>query len=199
VRTSVKNHVETVYTIKAPAEEDRVVVIEHPRMGADYKIIEPDPKDVEVTDKYYRLRVAVKAAETKPVKIVLESTLWQSVSITDLSVEQLTAYAAEGSALEPAAKKAFAEISALRQALDDLDQKISAVDEQKENIFQDQERVRENLKSLTVKSAVQEKYLSKLNEQEDDVSKLDQQKQALSDQRHTTANELDKKIAELSF
>ena len=199
VRTSVKNHVETVYTIKAPAEEDRVVVIEHPRMGADYKIVEPDPKDVEVTDKYYRLKVAVKAGETRPVKIVLESTLWQSVNITDMPIEQLTAYGAVGSALGPAAKKSFAEIAVLRTALDDIDQKISAVDEQKENIFQDQERVRENLKSLDAKSAVQQKYLDKLNEQEDEVSKLDKEKQTLSDQRQSKSTELDKKIAALSF
>ncbi len=142
IRTSVKSHAETTYTIKAPAEEDRVVVIEHPRMGADYKVIEPDPKDVEVTDKYYRLKVAVKAGETKPVKIVLENQLWQSYSIGELTVEQLTAYASTRGTLDAAVRKQFGEIATLREALDDLDQKIAAVDEKKETIFQDQERVR---------------------------------------------------------
>ena len=198
IRTAVKNHVETVYTIKAPAEEDRVVIIEHPRMGADYKIVEPDPKDIEVTDRYYRLKVAVKAGETKPVKIVLESLLWQSFSIMDMPLERLAAYASTGS-LSPAAQQAFAELAQLRQALDELDRKISAVDEKKQVLFSDQERVRENLKSLDSKSAVQQKYLDKLNVQEDEVSKLDQERQALSEQRQAKATELDKKIATMSF
>ena len=198
IRTAVKNHVETVYTIKAPAQEDRVVIIEHPRMGADYKIVEPDPKDIEVTDRYYRLKVAVKAGETKPVKIVLESQLWQSFSIMDMPLERLAAYASTGS-LSPAAQQAFAELAQLRQALDEVDQKISAVDQKKEILFRDQERVRENLKSLDSKSAVQQKYLDKLNVQEDEVSKLDQERQVLSEQRQAKAAELDRKIAGISF
>ena len=199
IRTAVNSRAETVYTIKAPAEEDRVVVIEHPRKGADYKVVEPDPKDVEVTDTHYRIKTAVKAGETKELHVVLESQLWQSYSIVDMPVDQLLAYASTRGTLTPAVRKAFTELADLRRALDETDQKIADVDEKKENIFQDQERVRENLKSLNTKSEVQQKYLDKLNVQEDQVSKLDQQKQALTDQRLAKLSELQKKIAQLNF
>ncbi len=46
---------------------------------------------------------------------------------------------------------------------------------------------------------MQDKYLSKLNEQEDEVSKLDAEKQGLEDKRQAKAAELNQKIAALSF
>ena len=199
IRTSLKQRAETVYTIKAPAKEDRVVVIEHPRMGGDYKVVEPDPKDVEVTDTHYRIKVAVKAGETKPLRVVLENQLWQSYSIENLPVEQLTAYATGRGTLSADVRKTFAELAELRRAVDAFDQKLATVEEQRETLFQDQERVRENLKSLNGKSEVQQKYLDKLNAQEDKVGRLDQQKEALSEQRQGKFAELQKKIAELSF
>jgi hypothetical protein len=199
IHTSVNSRNETVYTIKAPAEEDRVVVIEHPRAGGDFKLVEPDPKGVEVTDSKYRMKVAVKAGETGQLRVVLENQLWQSYSIGDLSAEQLVSYATNRGSLEPEVRKAFESLAAMRRAVDALDQKIAAIDAKKENIFQDQERVRENLKSLNVKSEVQQKYLDKLNAQEDQVSKLDQEKQKLMDEREAREAELQKAIAALNF
>lgn len=197
-RTAMKNVMETTYTIKAPAEEDRTVVIEHPRLGADYRIVEPDPKSVEVTDTHYRLKVSIKAGETKTVKLVLENQFWQSLSIESFSVDQFMAYAANRT-LKPEVQKAFAELAELRRALDEVERKMASIEERKQVIFQDQERVRENLKSLSVKSEVQQKYLDKLNAQEDQVSKLDDEHAKLQNERDARRAELQKKIAALSF
>ena len=138
IRTALKNRAETVYTVKAPAQEDRIVIIEHPRLGGDYKLIEPDPKDVEVTATHYRIRVPVKAGETKPVTVVLESQLWQSYNIETLPVEQLTAYAGTRGSLTAETRKVFAELAELRRDMDAIDQKIAHIEEQRETIFQDQ-------------------------------------------------------------
>src|SRR6185369_8963063 len=113
-----------------------------------------------------------------------------SYTISDLQAEQLAAYASGQTALSPEARKAFEEIAAQRRALDDLDRKIAAVEEQRQVIFQDQARVRENLKSIGVKSDVQQKYLDKLNAQEDEVAKLDKQKQSLSEKRQAKLSAL---------
>ncbi|MCE9506904.1 MAG: DUF4139 domain-containing protein [Alphaproteobacteria bacterium] len=198
IKTAVKNRAETTYTIKAPAREDRTVIIEHPRSG-DYRLVEPDPQAVEVTETHYRIKTTVKAGETKPLHVVLESQVWQSYSIDTLSAEQLDAYAGGYGSLKPETRKQFEDIAVLRRELDETDQKISAVEEQRQAIFQDQGRVRENLKSLGVKSEVQQKYLDKLNAQEDQVAQLDKQKQALSEQRREKLEALQEKIAALKF
>ena len=49
------------------AQEDRTVVLEHPKAGGDYKLVSPDPSAVEADDAHYRIRVELKAGETKTV------------------------------------------------------------------------------------------------------------------------------------
>lgn len=198
IRTALKNVNETVYTVKAPAAEARTVVIEHPRIGADYKLVEPDPKGVEVTDTHYRFKLALKPGETKTLKVVLENQFWQSFGVSDLSAEQLAVYAGQKTLSEPV-RKALNEVAEARRAVEDVDQKIADLDDKKQGIFDDQERVRENLKSLEGKSEVQQKYLDKLNAQEDEVGKLDQERAALSAQRGALMEALSKKLAALQF
>ena len=198
VRTSVKNRSETTYTVKAPPKESRVVVIEHPKMY-DYKIVTPDPKDVEVTDTHYRVKVSVKAGETKTFPVVLENTSWQSYGIDGMPADQLMAYATSRGKLSQETRKAFEALAEMRRSMDEVDAKIWAVEQQRQTIFQDQERVRENLKSLSGKSEIQSKYLDKLSEQEDQIGALDKQKTELSRERQKLQARLQDMIADLKF
>ncbi|MBU6476012.1 MAG: hypothetical protein KGQ70_08605, partial [Alphaproteobacteria bacterium] len=199
VREAAEYRMETDYTVKAPQDAPRTVIIEQPRLGGDYKLVEPDPKTVGMTANDYRIALSLKAGETKTLRVVLEDQVWQSYSISDMPADRLMAYASGNGALSSSARKAFAEIAGLRRALDDFDQKIAAAKSDRQTIFQDQARIRENLKSLTGKSAVQQRYLDELNVQEDSISKLTRRIQDLSSQRQAKQDELQKKIAALSF
>lgn len=198
MKTAVTSRLETVYTIKAPEKEDRTVVIEQPRMG-DYKIISPDAKEVEMTETHYRLRVPVKAGEEKTFTVVMEQQGFQSYAITGFSTSQLAAYATKQGELDAKARKAFAELAAVRRKMDDLDRQRRELDRQRSTIFQDQERVRENLRSLSGSSDVQQRYLRKLNEQEDQISKIDAARDDLAAQRARLETDLNKKISEMSI
>ncbi len=198
MNTAVKNVAETVYTIKAPAQEDRLVVIEHPKMY-NYEIVSPDPKDVEVTADRYRLRVAVKAGEKKTLPVRLESQIWQSVGIDSLPAEDLLAYATSRGRLDPAMRRVFEKLAGIRREMDGLDQQIRMLEQERRTIFQDQERVRENLKSLAGKSDVQQKYLEKLNDQEDRIATIDKEANRLAVRRREKQAELQKEIAGMAF
>lgn len=198
MRTAMTTRYETAYTIKAPEKEERTVVIEHPRMG-DYQIVSPDPKEVEVTDTHYRIRVPVKAGEKKTLNVVLEHQGWQSYTIASFSTGQLAAYASDRGQLDSGARKAFARMAEVRRNMDDIDRKAAELQRQRETIFQDQQRVRENLRSLTGTSDVQQRYLRKLNEQEDQISQIDTQRDELAAKRQKLEGDLNKLIAELSF
>jgi hypothetical protein len=50
-----------------------------------------------------------------------------------------------------------------------------------------------------VKSEVQQKYLDKLNAQEDEVGKLEHEKDTLNQQKEAKEEELKRMIAELNF
>lgn len=198
MRTAMTTRYETIYTIKAPEKEERTVVIEHPRMG-DYQIVSPDPKEVEVTDSHYRIRVPVKAGEKKTLNVVLEHQGWQSYTIASFSTPQLAAYATDRGQLDASTRKAFARMAEVRRNMDDIDRKSAELERQRSTIFQDQQRVRENLRSLTGTSDVQQRYLSKLNEQEDLISKIDAQRDEMAAKRQKLESDLNKLIAELSF
>lgn len=197
MRISFRSRNETDYTVKAPEKEGRVVILEHPRMGADYQIVTPDPKDVEVTADHYRVRVELKAGEKKVVPVVLENQMWQSYSLSGMGTEQLAAYATTQGKLDADTRKVFQKLADKRREMDTLDQRGYALDNERQNIFSDQQRVRENLKSLTAKSEVQQKYLDKLNDQEDQIEKIDKEKQKIAEERQERQKELSAMIAEI--
>lgn len=199
MRVAVNTRATTVYTIKAPAKEDRTIIIEHPKRYG-YDIVSPDPKGVEVSANHYRIKVKVKAGETKVVPVVLENKGWQSYMLSGMSAGQLAAYAsAQGGRLDGSTRSAFEELAAKRREVDALDEKIAGVERMRQAIIQDQERVRENLQSLTEKSNVKEKYLDKLNTQEDQLEKLDAEKEKLSAARQEKQGELADMIADIKL
>lgn len=198
LRTAMKTRSETTYTVKAPPKEDRVVILEHPRQG-DHELVKPDPKSVEVTQGRYRIRVAVKAGESAVVPVVLERTLWQSYGISGMDVGTLLAYADGKGELDADTRKVFTKLADIRREMDAIDQQIYARENERQTIFSDQERVRQNLESLSGKSDLQQKYLSKMNEQEDRIVALDKEVQNLRRQREAKEAELSRAAAGISF
>jgi hypothetical protein len=198
LRISMRTRAETDYTVKAPEKEDRVVILEHPRMG-DYQLVTPDPKDVEVTPDHYRIRVELKAGAKKTVPVVLETQTWQTYALTDMGTEQLTAYATTQGRLSAEDRKIFAKLADKRREIDAIDQKNARLDTERQRLFQDQQRVRENLRVLSGRSELQQKYLDKFNSQEDRIDKIDAEKQSLADGRQQKQDELNKMIADINI
>lgn len=198
MRIAYKSRMETVYTVKAPEKEDRTVVIEHPRNNG-YDLVAPKAKDTEMTDTHYRLRLPVKAGQTEKLSVVMEREDYNSSSIINMSHGQLVAFATSRGDLDKSARRAFAKLADARRAMDDVDQKVRELERQRTVIFQDQERVRNNLRSLSGTSDIQQKYLRKLNEQEDEVTKIDEMRQKLAALRTQKQKELEDLIADMSF
>ena len=87
----------------------------------------------------------------------------------------------------------------MRRELDAIDQQGYALDNERNTIFNDQSRVRENLKSLSGKSDVQEKYLKKLEEQEDRIQQIDEEKEKLAGNRQKKMDEMQEVIKDMKF
>lgn len=194
INTSVVSRAETRYTVRAPAKEDRLVILEHPRMH-NYKLISPNPEEAEATETHYRLRLPVKAGESATLDVVLESQLWQSHGIDSLPAGRLEAYASSAGQLDEGTRKTFRRLAALRREIDAIDARTAEADRRRAAIFEDQARVRENLKSLSGKSGVQKTYLEKLEQQEEEIARLDKQKNDLARTRAEKMESLQEIIA----
>ena len=182
MKTSVKFRMETDYTIKAPEGESRTVMIEQPRMGG-YEIKTPDPKSVEVTATHYRIKVPVTAGKTQKTKVVLEQDSWQQYEIQYLATADFQAFATTRGNLTEKQRKVFEKLAELRTAVDVVDQKIQQAENEKQQIFNDQQRLRQNIESLDGKSDIKERYMDKLGEQEDSLEKIAKEREKLDRER----------------
>ena len=169
LQSAVRYINETVYTLKAPAEENRKVVIEHPRMN-DYKLAD----DIEVTKTHYRIPVDLKAGETVTHKARLIRTAWESVHIQSMSSRDILALVSSNNEISADTRKTLEELAKIRRLASAIEQKMQDAERQKQEIYRSQDRLRENIKVLAGSSDLKDRYLSELNAQEDELEDLEE-------------------------
>jgi hypothetical protein len=157
----------TVYRIKAPAHEDREVLIEHPRQK-DWKIVEPDPEDVELTDVHYRIRRKIDAGKQENVTVRLTMPRTEIVALSDQDKESYLAHAENGE-LKDELRNALREMARLRDAVDRHERRMQELESERTRIHQEQQRIRENLNRIPRDADLYGRYLVKLNVQEDRI------------------------------
>jgi len=198
MRTAIKYRAETDYTIKAPAAEGRTVLIEHQRMP-DYKLISPDPKEAEVTATHYRLKTKVKAGEAVNMKVVLERDGYQSVRIANLSAGQLSSYAAGRGKLDKKTRAFFAKLAEMRTALHNDQEELNNLNRRRQEAFQNQRRLRENIQSLSGNPSSQKRYLERLDAEENLLEKLEKQIDGVTDRVQKKQEEMDAFILQINI
>ncbi|WP_437874334.1 DUF4139 domain-containing protein [Sorangium sp. So ce513] len=159
----------TEYTIVGAAREPRVVVVEHPRIPG-WELAEP-AEGVETTSDRYRIRREVAAGETARLTVVLEQPISHTVALTSLTSEQIQVYLSSREMPE-AVRAVFARLAELRAAVAERQRALAALEAQLATLREEQERVRQNLKVVPGGSALQERYLRALSEQEDRIAAL---------------------------
>jgi len=161
------------YTVRNENTDTRQVIIEHPiRNGM--KLLADSPKPAESTSSAYRFRLTVEPKKTASLTINEQQPSIATYHITNLTSDQITLFVQQGS-INPETEKALRAIMSQKSTVAALAANIESRQNEINSIFEDQERVRENLKSL--KSTVEEKglalrYTRQLNQQEDQVQKL---------------------------
>src|SRR5207249_8326599 len=99
-------------------------------------------------------------------------------------------------------EEALRRILAQKGVVSELEDQQSAREEEMKKIFDDQERLRENLKALKGSSEEKmlvQRYTQQLNEQETRLEKLRQEKGRLESKQEKAQEALDKMIEDLSF
>jgi hypothetical protein len=154
----------TTYRIKTLPGEARDIVIEHPREPG-WTLVEPEGLERSATATDYRIPVAAKAGEETMVRVVLELTQWRQVGLVDLDLDQLASYAQSGE-IDEAVRKALTELAALRREITLARQAIDELDLARGRVFEDQERIRQNLYEVPQGSDLERDYLERLADQE---------------------------------
>jgi hypothetical protein len=182
-KASIVDRRTTVYTIKGAAKEDRRVVVEHPR-SAGWQLVTPESKGVDMTDTAFRIPFDVKAGATIKQTVTTEWPREEERQLVDLGLDLVLAYASNDG-LTPAQRRAFERMGEIKRAIEGLDRQIENAMAARDRVFEEQERIRENIKAVPPGSDLQSRYLRSMNALEDqaethkrNIDRLDRERTA---------------------
>jgi hypothetical protein len=188
------------YTVRNEDVLSRDVVIEHP-VRAGMKFATGSPQPVESTASFHRFRVTAEPKKTTTLKIEEFQPQTVTYELTNLSDDQIALFVRQHS-IDAEMEKALRRILQQKNGVAGFDQQIEARRKEISSIFDDQQRVRENLKALKGSSEEKElaqRYTRQLNQQEDQVQALRNEVTQLQHKRDQAKAELDRAIQELSL
>lgn len=164
------------YGAENKSDRDKRLVIEHP-VRPGWKLTDT-PKPAETTEKVYRFEEAVTAG--KPAKLVVkeESVISQQVSLLGLNLDDALAYSRMGEISGPV-RDALSKAAGLKQAAAETQRQIADREARAAAITAEQERIRENLKTVDRTGAYATRLLKKLDDQESQLEKLRAEADAL--------------------
>ncbi|HTW23021.1 MAG TPA: hypothetical protein VMD78_05445, partial [Candidatus Baltobacteraceae bacterium] len=191
---------ETIYTVRDDDTTPRTLLIEHP-VRSGWGLANDCPKPAETASDVYRFRLSVEPKSTATLAVRESKPLATNFALTDLSDDQIKLFVRQRS-ITPEVEAALRKILEQKQRVDDLSTQISDQDDQKQAIYDDQQRLRENLKALKgspEERALTQRYTQQLADQETQLDTLKHQAADLEAKHDQAQGDLDKMIEDLSL
>lgn len=149
---------ETVYVVRGPMDDERTVLIEHPKRGG-WEFMSPDLAGESGTD--YRLKIKVGKGETHEVKATYSRSGGESYQLVNLGADDLAQWSA--SSLDPVIKDKLRELSKAKRDQFETQRLLDRAVDEHNALQASQERTRENLKVIPAGTDKQKEYVEKLS------------------------------------
>lgn len=159
------------YRVRGPAKEPRQLVIVQRRLPA-WTLVKPDPKGVELSEGNYRITFQLPGGDqTQTFEVVQEQTQQQELRLVDGSADQIRVYA-RSSEFDAKTRDALIRVLHLQAAVGDAQRKVTQADAARQQIVQEQARLRDNLARVPANSDLQRRYLATLDKQETELEAI---------------------------
>jgi len=191
---------ETTYTVRDDDITPRTILIEHP-LRPGWLLSEDSPQPDEATSAVYRFRVSVEPKATKTLIVRERKPLETTYELTNLDSDKIALLLRQKS-INSEIEAAFRKIVEQKNRVAALEDEISRRDDETKKIYDDQARLRENLKALkgsTEERALTQRYTKQLDDQESSLETLQQESADLQQKHDQAQGELDKMIESLSL
>lgn len=193
---TVQSRQTVTYTIRNGDEKRaRTLYIEHPR-DDNWNLVTPAKPD-DQTQTHLRFIAEVGAGKTQDVSIATERVFFQSFGVLDMDVPTAIAHRQNGRISE-AVLGALRRAADLQAAVNETERRIRALNEQTAAIGSEQTRIRENLSRLGQGSALADRYISKLNDQETELEDIANRRTEAQSQLEQQRRDLNNYIRGLS-
>ena len=170
--TSFKMVEGLTYTIRNLDSEPKIVFIEHPiRQGWN---LAAKMKATETTPNLYRFRVEVPANATKKFAVEEEYPISETISINNLDSNRISILLSQ-QVVDASLKGTLERLAGLKDDLNELTRRIASKQEEVNEIFRDQDRIRRSLQTvrgIPGQAAQLQRWLNKLNTQEGQLEAL---------------------------
>ncbi len=160
---------EKVYNLKNRSGQDRTVLIEHP-YRPEFALVEPK-KPTERSRDVYRFQVEVPPGKGATQAVIEERTVQQTVAINNLDDQTMRFFVSQSVISEPV-KAALQKATVLKGKLAATQREIQQHERRLNDIRQDQDRLRKNLKELPPTSEAYKRYVKKFDDQETEIEQL---------------------------
>ncbi|HMO25912.1 MAG TPA: hypothetical protein PKB10_06545, partial [Tepidisphaeraceae bacterium] len=185
------------YAFENKSPTNKTIVVEHGRFGGDWTLVDT-PEPFEKTDDVYRFKLPVEANKTNEIAITQQIVQSEGFAILNADVGQLQFYSRQG-AIPQNVRDALIEAMNRKVALVEVERKINEVDRQLQSITQEQTRIRENVRTINDRNdAYYNRLLKKLDEQESQIEKLQQDRAKLVAEREQKQAELENYLQNLN-
>jgi hypothetical protein len=184
------------YRFKNSADEGRALILAHPRH--DGWELKDTPAPIERTPEQVRFRLALPAAKETSFTVSEVRTDDEAFVLADLEPDALLGYANTGS-IPPKVRAALQQAAALKTQLNQLLAQREQRKQELAGITADQNRLRENLRTVQQNTPYGQRLLTKLNEQETKVEALQTESDRLQADADAKRRELAVYVAQLSL
>jgi hypothetical protein len=188
------------YTIRNEDSSPRTLIVEHPfRPGwtLSKETLHPE----ETTASNYRFRVAVGPRQSTTLEIKETYPMQTQVALSNITSDEVTLLLRNGD-ITPEIERALRTILDQKDQVADLKDQEQSRDSEIAGIYNDQTRLRENLKALKgtpEEKALTQRYTQQLSDQETRLEKLRSEKQDLAAKRAAAQEQLNKMVEELAM
>jgi hypothetical protein len=199
IQTS-ETHQETSYTIRNDDITPRSVLIEHP-LQPGWQLSEQTPKPEETTSSAYRFRQAVDPKATVKFTVLESRPIETRYDLTNLTNDQIILFERQKS-INPEVEAALKKIIEQKGQVAALDAQISAKNAETKKIYDDQSRIRENLKALKgtpEERALTQRYIQQLADQETRLEAIQRETADLTSKREQAQAILDAMVNSLTL
>jgi hypothetical protein len=191
---------ETTYTVHDDDATQRTVLIEHPLLNG-WILSTNTPRPDETTSSSYRFKVPVNAKDSATLVVRESKPVATNYQIGGIDEDQLKLFISQKS-INPEVEAAFRKIIEQKAKVAALEDESTKRDDESKAIYDDQQRIRENLKALKgspEERALTQRYTKQLDDQENRLQALQRESDDLTKQHDEAQAELDRMIGSLTL
>ncbi|WP_164017729.1 hypothetical protein [Pyxidicoccus trucidator] len=189
----------TKYLVRNKATRPQVLYVEHPRTG--WELMKDAPEPAETTEGFWRFKREL-APTAQDELVVVERTRGQrQYLISNVGLDEVT-YFVSSRYIDRQVADALREVVEIRERVTALAQEEQRLSTERSQLFTDQERIRSNIESLKSGASqreLAERFVAKLNEQEDRLEVIGRELERVAKERQAAQEQLNRRVQALTY